>query len=223
VARAREPARRDLHGYRTGRPDRGAGHSRRRRRDPAAGGLSASEAGDLHRAPRHAALPAGAHHDPARSPNVSGRHPLQRGPRGTPGGAGSVPARPAGAGAAGHRRRGRRHQPAARPPDGQLRPALEPEPPGTALRPHPPHRPDRGLPPVEPDRRRDPRGRRLPAAAREAGTGPAGGAARSSTCSASWSSKGGRCASCCSTPSATASSRRSARGSTLPSTRALDG
>ena len=29
VARAREPARRDLHGYRTGRPDRGAGHSQR--------------------------------------------------------------------------------------------------------------------------------------------------------------------------------------------------
>ena len=28
VARAREPARRDLHGYRTGRPDRGVGHSR---------------------------------------------------------------------------------------------------------------------------------------------------------------------------------------------------
>ena len=37
---------------------------------------------------------------------------------------------------------------------------------GTALRPHPPHRPDGGLPPVEPGRRRDPRGRRLPAAAR---------------------------------------------------------
>ena len=36
-------------------------------------------------------------------------------------------------------------QPAARPPDSQLRPALEPEPPGTALRPHPPHRPDGGL------------------------------------------------------------------------------
>ena len=48
-------------------------------------------------------------------------------------------------------------------------------------------------------------------------------AARSSTCSASWSSKGGRCASCCSTPSATASSRRSARGSTLPSTRRSTG
>ena len=74
--------------------------------------------------------------------DVGGRHPRQRGPRGTSGGAGSVPARPAGAGAAGHRRRRRRHQPAARPPDGQLRPALESEPPGTALRPHPPHRPD---------------------------------------------------------------------------------
>ena len=50
--------------------------------------LSASEAGDLHRAPGHAALPAGAHHDPARPPDVGGRHPWQRGPRGTPGGAG---------------------------------------------------------------------------------------------------------------------------------------
>ena len=115
VARAREPARRDLHGYRTGRPDRGAGDSRRRRRDPAADGLSASEAGGLHRAPGHAALPAGAHHDPARPPNVGGRHPWQRGPRGTPGGAGSVPARPAGAGAAGHRRRRRRHQTCSAP------------------------------------------------------------------------------------------------------------
>ena len=174
----------------------------------------------FHRAPGHAALPAGAHHDPARPPDIGGRHSRQRRPRGTAGGAGSVPARPAGAGAAGHRRRRRRHQPAARPPDGQLRPALEPEPPGAALRPHPPHRPDGGLPPVEPGRRRDPRGRRLPAAAREAGTGPAGarrpGLRRARQ---AWSSKGGRCASCCSTPSATASSRRCAPASIPPSTR----
>ncbi len=62
----------------------------------------------------------------------------------------------------GHRRGRRGRQPPARPPDGQLRPALEPEPAGAAVRPHPPHRPDRGLPPLEPRRRGDPRGRRLP-------------------------------------------------------------
>ena len=52
---------------------------------------------------------------------------------------------------------GEGHQPAARPPDGQLRLAVEPEPPGTALRPHPPDWPDRGLSSVESGRRRDPR------------------------------------------------------------------
>ena len=76
-----------------------------------------------------------------------------------------------------HRRRRRGHQPPARPPDGQLRPAVEPEPARAALRPHPPHRPDRGLPPLEPRRRGDPRGRRLPAPAREA-RGAAQGARR---------------------------------------------
>jgi hypothetical protein len=42
------------------------------------------------------------------------------------------------------------------------------------FRPHPPHRPDRGLPPVEPGGRGDPRGRCLPQAAGQAGTGPPG-------------------------------------------------
>ena len=55
-----------------------------------------------------------------------------------------------------HRRRRRGPEPAARPPHGQLRPAVEPEPDRAALRPHPPHRPDRGLPPVEPRRRPTP-------------------------------------------------------------------
>ena len=57
----------------------------------------------LHRAPGHAALPAGAHHNVARPRNVGRRHPRQRGPRAAPGRAGSLPARPAGAGAAGDR------------------------------------------------------------------------------------------------------------------------
>jgi hypothetical protein len=38
---------------------------------------------------------------------------------------------------------GRRREPPEREPDGQLRPAVEPEPPGAAVRPHPPHRPAR--------------------------------------------------------------------------------
>jgi hypothetical protein len=94
--------------------------------------------------------------------------PRRPGPRGSPQGAGELPARPRGARAARHRRRGRGHQPAARAPDGELRPAVESEPPRAALRPHPPHRPDRGLPPVEPRGRGDARGRRLPAPAGEA-------------------------------------------------------
>ena len=81
---------------------------------------------------------------------------------------------PDGAGPRRHRRRGRGHQPPARPPDGQLRPAVEPQPPRAALRPHPPHRPDRGLPPLEPGRRGDARGRGLPHAAGEAGGGAPG-------------------------------------------------
>ena len=90
------------------------------------------------------------------------------GPRGAAQGPGAVPLRPRRARPGRHRRRRRGHQPPARPPDGQLRPALEPEPARAAVRPHPPHRPDRGLPPLEPGRRGDPRGRRLPPAAREA-------------------------------------------------------
>ena len=68
-----------------------------------------------------------------------------------------LPARPGGPGHGRQRRRRRGRQPPARPPHGQLRPALEPEPPRAALRPHPPHRPDRGLPPVEPGRERSTR------------------------------------------------------------------
>ena len=48
-------------------------------------------------------------------------------------------------------------------------------------------------------------------------------AVRCSTSSGSWSSRGGRCASCCSTPSATASSPRCGRGSTPPSIRPSTG
>ena len=49
-------------------------------------------------------------------------------------------------------------EPSARPFDGQLRSALEPEQDRAALRAHSPHRADRGLPPVESGRRRYPRG-----------------------------------------------------------------
>ncbi len=72
------------------------------------------------------------------------------------------------------RRRRGREPPARRASDGQLRPALEPEPAGAALRPHPPHRPDRGLPPLEPLRRQHPRGRGLSPPPRKAGRGARG-------------------------------------------------
>ena len=65
-------------------------------------------------------------------------------------------------------------------------------------------------------------GRRLPAAAREAGASPAD-ARRPGVRRArgSWSSRGGLCASCCSTPSGTASGPKCGRGSTPPSTHAF--
>ena len=73
------------------------------------------------------------------------------------------------------RRRRRRRQPSARrAPDGQLRPAVESEPAGTAVRPHPPHRPDRGLPPLEPLRRQHARRRGLSALAGKARRGAQG-------------------------------------------------
>ena len=199
VARAGDLARRDLHpGVDRQRLRGRRGALRRWRADAAeAHAVAASEAGHLHRAPRHAELPASADQDAAR-PGGGRRHdPRRHGPRGAHEGAGSLQARSRSAGAAGDRRRWRRHQSPARPPDGELRSALEPEPARAALRPHPPHRPDRGLPPLEPGRRGDARRRRLPQAARKAGSRRAArSAARSSTCSASCSSKGGRCANC---------------------------
>ena len=162
-------------------------HRRRRRGTPGpAGGprgdgpgapadaLAPPEARPLHRAPRHAQLPPGPDHDPAGPRGGRGPDPRRDGPRGAGQVAGVLQARPRGPGPARHRRRRRGDQPPAGPPDGQLRPALEPQPPGAAVRPDPPDRPDRGLPPLEPRRRGDPRGRRLSQAAGEAGGGPQG-------------------------------------------------
>ena len=171
--------------------------------------VAAPEARPLHRAPRHAELPRRPHHHAARPQGGRGHHPRRHGPRGSHEGAGVVQARSRGAGAVGHRRRRRGHQPPACPPDGELRPAVEPQSHRAALRPHPPHRPDRGLPPVEPGGRRDPRRRCLSQAAGEARARPARpSAARCSTCSASSSSRANRCAICSSRPSATAISLR---------------
>ncbi len=127
---------------------------------------------------------------PARPRRGRGRDPRRHRPRGAPHRHQRLPARPGGAGHGRQRRRRRGRQPPARPPDGQLRPALEPQPPRAALRPHPPHRPDRGLPPLEPGRQRDPRGRRLrPPAGEARGRPRRRSAAGSTTCSASCSSR----------------------------------
>ena len=100
-------------------------------------------------------------------------------------------------GPARHRRRRRGPQPAGRAPDGQLRPAVEPEPDRAALRPHPPHRPDRGLPAVEPRRRATPaRARSSPGCSRRSRSSARPTAARSSTSSARRSTRR-RCATCC--------------------------
>jgi hypothetical protein len=77
-----------------------------------------------------------------RQPRRHRHHPRRHAPRRAPPRPGAVPLRP------GSPRvlvatdaAGRRREPPERQPDGQLRPAVEPEPPGAALRPHPPHRP----------------------------------------------------------------------------------
>ena len=136
--------------------------------------LPYTEASALHGAPRHAPLSARPHHHVAWTCGVGSRHSRGHGPRGSPPSAGSLPPRPSGTGAVGHRCRWRRNQPPAGAPDGQLRPPLEPKPPRAALRPHPPDRPDRSVPPVESGRRRNPRRRRVPATADQTRTGAAG-------------------------------------------------
>ena len=72
VARAREPARRDLHDGRRARSRRGTEDTVRGRRDRAARAVAAPEARALHRASRHAPVSAGTHHDAAR-PRDPGR------------------------------------------------------------------------------------------------------------------------------------------------------
>ena len=91
-----------------------------------------------------------AHRDASR-PRRSRRHdPWRHGPRGADEGPGGLQTRSRSASPSGDRRGRRRHQPSARASDGQLRPALEPEPVGTAVRTHSPHRADRSLPSLEP-------------------------------------------------------------------------
>ena len=126
---------------------------------------------------------------PPRPRRGRGRDPRRARPRGAAQRHRRLPARPGGAGDGRERRRRRGRQPPARPPHGQLRPALEPQPPRAALRPHPPHRPDRGLPPLEPGRRTRPaRARSTPACWRSSRRRARRSAAGSTTCSASCSS-----------------------------------
>ena len=163
--RAGATARR--HGYEMARarePPRSSAHDRRRR--------AAAKAHRLHRAARHPRIPRGQDPDPPRPGRGGDRDPRRGRARGSAQGRRGVHARPGGRGD-GRERCGRRgRQPPARPPDGQLRSALEPEPPGAALRADPPHRPERGLPSVEPRREGHARGGGLRPAARKAGDRP---------------------------------------------------
>ena len=128
----------------------------------------------LHGAPRHPELP---HREDSGTDRATGgrrHHSRRRRPRGTAQGRGIVQARQGSRNPGRDRRRRGRHQPATCPPDGELRSALESQPPGTAIRPHSPHRPDRSLPPVEPRRQGYPRRRGLSPAARKARRGAKG-------------------------------------------------
>ena len=133
VAATREPARRDLHGRRVGRPGWRARDAVRRGRNSAACALAAAEARALYGAPGHAPLSAEPNHDASRARAGGRRHPRRNEPRRPPRSTGGVPARPGSAGAPGDRRRRRGNQPPTRAPDGELRPPLEPKPPGAAV------------------------------------------------------------------------------------------
>jgi hypothetical protein len=106
MARAGEPPRRDLHHCRrpgshsNGRPAEAPG------RGATADALTAPEACRIHRAPGHPELPRGPNHHAAGSQRGRGDHSWRNGPRRASEGAGVVQARPRGAGAARHRRRG---------------------------------------------------------------------------------------------------------------------
>ena len=127
---------------------------------PASTALPRPEARRLHRAQGHAQLPERPHHDRHRAARGRGRHTWGAEQARSAEGAGGVPARPPGQGIACDRRSGGGDQPAARPPDGELRPAVESQPARAALRPHPPDWSDRSLPPVESRRRGHSRGGR---------------------------------------------------------------
>ena len=185
--RARPPGPAQRHGQEVDRAARAAHrqHADHRREDH-----------HLHRAPRHPGVPRRAHPRPARPPRRRRHHP-RRGPaRGTPQDHGAVHPGHRHPGPGRDRRRRRGPEPAARPPDGQLRPAVEPEPDRAALRPHPPHRPDRGLPPVEPRRRPTPgKAWSSPSCSPRSRSSARPTTARSSTCSAR-RSRASRCATC---------------------------
>ena len=111
-------------------------------------------------------------------------HSRRRRPRGSAESRGILQARQSSRDPRGNRCRRRRHQPATRPLDGELRPALEPEPPGATLRPHPPHRPNRSLPLVESRGQGHARRRSLsPSAGKNRRSSAPPLAARCSTCS----------------------------------------
>ena len=123
-------------------------------------GRCAAQAHHLHRAPRHPRLPGAPDPRTARPARRREGHPRRR-RRATPRRSPRSSPKPRLPDPARHRRRRRGPEPSGRAPDGQLRPAVEPQPHRAALRPHPPHRPGRGLPAVEPGRRQHPRRRRL--------------------------------------------------------------
>ena len=120
----------------------------------------------LHRGPRHARISRRTDSRPDRRARECRDHPWQRPSRPPPRDHRRLQRRS-------HRplppcqrccRRGR-EPPARRPPDGQLRPAVEPQSAGATLRAHSQDRTDRGLPPLESAGERNARRRCLSAAA----------------------------------------------------------
>ena len=130
--------------------------------------ISPPEARRLYRTPRHTQLPPPADNNTTGPPRGRGYDPWWHRTRGPASYPGVLPARPGGADSLSNRCCLGGNQPPTRPSNGELRPAMEPEPHRAKIRSHSPNRADRSLSSLESDSGGDQGGRRLSHSAGEA-------------------------------------------------------